>query len=107
MVVKMTWIKVAPSGYPNKEKYREIIRQAIRQLILKKAKEEKEGKLNKTKEDRYNWIISNLLADLADYETEGRRKWLREPKDRLWERARSFKSIHPFFEDFFEDFFDF
>lgn len=80
--------------------YRDIIRDHIRKLVLKKSKA-----TTQREKDRCDYFIGQLLADLRDY--EGRGTWLREPMDRAWKRYRSssidiFDLIRRMFEDDWE-----
>jgi hypothetical protein len=85
-----------------KQSYREIIRFHIREAMRKKAKAK-----NKKEEDRWFWVIENLMHDLADY--EGRGSWLREPRDKAWKRYSRASTSHfdrvwrEFLRDFFGD----
>jgi len=55
--------------------YRSIIREEIRKIVTKKEK------LSEKERGYWEKVISNLLADLRDYETDGRERWDLEPRD--------------------------
>jgi len=81
--------------------YREIIKENIR-LVIEKRERFKE------RANYYDWIIANLVADLRDY--EGRGRWLREPRDKLWAKyekstALISQGLDEFFKHLFEEFF--
>jgi len=63
--------------------YREIIRENIRKLVLRKDKAS-----TQKEKDRCDFFIGQLLADLRDW--EGRGTWLIEPMDKAWERYRGY-----------------
>lgn len=105
----MKWehvVKLGNKGGKEME-YREIIKENIREVLRKKAKVKK-----KSLKQRYDWVIANLIADLRDYETQERERWLREPRDRAWikysrqtgiskqEMDRLFRQI---WKEFFQD----
>ena len=81
--------------------YREIIKRNLREVVERKERE-------KERVEYWDRVIANLIADLREY--EGRGRWPREPKDRLWERFNwsrdfSFKEIDELFRRLFEEFF--
>lgn len=85
--------------------YREIIREQVRNVVLKKEKA-------KEKDVHYwEWILKNLIEDLRDYETEGRERWSLEPLDDAWKKysrtrtPESMKSVDEIFNEILKRFF--
>lgn len=62
-------------------------------------------KREKSEDKKYwEWIKGELIADLADY--EGRRRWIREPRDRAWANYRTkseFLDLDEIFRRFFSN----
>jgi len=83
--------------------YRDIIRTQIRQVILKKSQTTEQKQ-----KDYWDWVLSQLVADLRDYETGGKERWLREPHDQacihFQTRVSPFHNLDEFFRQFFEGF---
>jgi len=86
----------------DKTPYREIIKENIRAIQEKKAKTKDQKLL-----DRYDYFIGQLIADLRDYETDGKQRWSNEPRDKAWSKygrkARGFTSFEDIIRRLFDD----
>jgi len=86
----------------DKPSYREIIKQNIRAIQGKKTATKDQKLL-----DRYDYFIGQLIADLRDYETDGKQRWPNEPRDKAWSKygrkARGFTSFEDIIRRLFDD----
>ncbi len=78
--------------------YRDIIKEQIRQVVLKKEQS--------SDKKHWEWVLGQLIADLREYETNGREKWPREPYDDAWKRYRTRISPYYNLDEFFRRFFE-
>ena len=71
-----------------KETYRDIVKKEIRKIEGLKAKSIDDTKIL----ERYDWIISQLVDDLRDLETDGAKIWQREPYDAAFQKYQTNQS---------------
>jgi len=78
--------------------YREIIREEVRKVVLKKDQEKDEKE-----KAHYDWVLANLIADLRDLEANGAQRWPHEPNDDAFKKYRPRTAN---WDEFLREFFD-